>query len=253
MAKFFIRPKIAIGVPSGITNVEIRAVRDAAQNAGAAEVYIVEQPMAAAIGIRLPVHDPIGNIIIDIGGGTTGIAVISLGGVVVSKNIRIAGDKFNQDIIDYVRNEFKILIGEKTAEDVKIAIGSVAKNSEGLEAVVRGRDLISGLPREVEITDADIYEAIKKSIYNLIKATKEVIEETPPELIADIMHRGIVMVGGSSLLKGLSQLFSFETKIPVSISEDPMIAVVRGMGVILENFSKFEDVLMQHEDDVTPQ
>lgn len=194
----FARPRVVIGVPSGITNVEIRAVRDAAKNAGAREVHIVEEPMAAAIGVRLPVHDPVGNVVIDIGGGTSDIAVISLGGIVVSKNMRIAGDKFDQDIIDYIRDEFKILIGESTAEAIKLAIGSVSKSGEGLETVVRGRDLVSGLPREVIVTDTDIREAIIKSVRSLVRATKEVIEETPPELISDIMHRGIVMVGGGS-------------------------------------------------------
>ena len=176
-------PRVVVGVPSNITNVEIRAVRDATKNAGAGDVYIVEEPMAAAIGMRLPVHEPVGNMIIDIGGGTTDIAVISLSGIVSSKNMRVAGDKLNQDIIQYVRDEFKILLGEKTAEDLKIAVGSVIKKGEGLEAAVRGRDLITGLPREVVITDSDVREAIIKSIESLVDATKEVLEETPPELV----------------------------------------------------------------------
>ncbi|MFA4890086.1 MAG: rod shape-determining protein [Candidatus Paceibacterota bacterium] len=251
-SKFFMRPRVVIGVPSGITNVEIRAVRDAARNAGAREVFIVEEPMAAAIGVRLPIHEPIGNIIIDIGGGTTDIAVISLGGIVVSKNIRIAGDRFNQDIIDYMRDEFKILIGEKTAEDVKIAIGSVSKNGEGLETVVRGRDLVSGLPREVAVTDVDIREAIIKSVRALIKATKEVAEDTPPELLADIMHRGIILVGGGSFLRGLAQLFESEIKVPVQVPEDPMTAVVRGTGIVLEDLEKFRNVLVDHDDEIPP-
>lgn len=250
--KLFVRPRVVVGVPSGITNVEIRAVRDAARNAGAREVLIVEEPMAAAIGVRLPIHDPVGNIIIDIGGGTTDIAVISLGGVVVSKNMRIAGDKFNQDIIDYMRDEFKILIGEKTAEDVKIAIGSVAKNGEGLETVVRGRDLVSGLPREVVVTDSDIREAIIKSVRALVKATKEVAEDTPPELLADIMHRGIVLVGGGSYLRGLAQLFESEIKVPVYVPEDPLTAVVRGTGIVLEDLGKFRSVLVDHDDEIPP-
>jgi len=251
-SKFFVRPRVVIGVPSGITNVEIRAVRDAAKNAGAREVFIVEEPMAAAIGVRLPIHEPIGNIIIDIGGGTTDIAVISLGGVVVSKNMRIAGDRFNHDIIDYMRDEFKILIGEKTAEDVKIAIGSVSKNGEGLETVVRGRDLVSGLPREVAVTDVDIREAIIKSVRALVKATKEVAEDTPPELLADIMHRGIILVGGGSYLRGLAQLFESEIKVPVYVPEDPMTAVVRGTGIVLEDLEKFRSVLVDHDDEIPP-
>lgn len=249
----FIRPEVVIGVPSGITNVEIRAVRDAAKNAGAREVHIVETPMAAAIGARLPIYDPIGNIVIDIGGGTTDIAVISLGGIVVSKNMRIAGDKFNQDIIDYMRDEFKILIGEGTAEDIKIAIGSVSKTGGGLETVVRGRDLVSGLPREVVITDSDIREAIIRSIRALIRATKEVIEETPPELISDIMHRGITMVGGGSFLRNLSNLFEAEIKVPVHVPDDPLTAVVRGTGIIIENLEKYKDILLKHDDEIPPQ
>ncbi len=249
----FARPRVVVGVPSGITNVEIRAVRDAAKNAGAREVFIVEEPMSAAIGARLPVQDPVGNMVIDIGGGTTDIAVISLGGVVASKNMRIAGDKLNLDIIQYARDEFKMLLGEKTAEDVKIAIGSVVEGGDGLEAVIRGRDLVTGLPREVIITDADVREAIIESINALVKATKEVIEETPPELVSDIMHRGIVMVGGGSFLKGLADLFEEEIKIPVHIVEDPLTAVVRGTGIILEDIDSIKDVLIQHEDDIPPQ
>jgi len=251
--RLFARPRVVIGVPSGITNVEARAVRDVAKNAGAREVYLIEEPMAAAIGVRLPIHEPVGNMVIDIGGGTTDIAVISLGGIVTSKNVRIAGDRLNQDIIEYARDEFKILLGEKTAEDVKIAIGSVDKNGEGLEATIRGRDLVTGLPREVVVTDSDIREAIMKSIQALVIAAKEVIEETPPELVSDIMHRGIIMVGGGAFLRGLAGLFEKETKIPVFVAEDPLTAVVRGTGIVLEDLENLRDVLIQHEDDVTPQ
>ena len=249
---FFFRPTVVVGVPSGITNVEVRAVRDAAKNAGAGEVCIVEEPMAAAIGVRLPVHEPVGNMVIDIGGGTTDIAVISLGGIVTSKNMRIAGDKINQDIIQYARDEFKILLGEKTAEDVKLAIGSVIKDGEGLEATIRGRDLVTGLPREVVITDSDIREAIIKSIRALVAAAKEVVEMTPPELVSDVMHRGIVMVGGGAFLKGLAELFESEIKIPVHVAEDPLTAVVRGTGIILEDLDNMRDILVQHEDDIPP-
>ena len=251
-SKLFVRPRVVIGVPSGITNVEARAVRDAAKNAGAREVYIIEEPMAGAIGIRLPVHDPVGNMIIDIGGGTTDIAVISLGGIVTSKNMRIAGDKLNQDIINYARDEFKILLGEKTAEDVKIAIGSVAKKPEGLESTIRGRDLVTGLPREVVVTDSDIKEAIMKSIMILVNAVKEVIEETPPELVSDIMHRGITIVGGGSYLRGLPNLLEEETKIPINIVEDPLTAVVRGTGIVLEDIDKLRDILVEDEEDNMP-
>jgi len=251
--RLFARPRVVIGVPSGITNVEARAVRDVAKNAGAREVYLIEEPMAAAIGVRLPIHEPVGNMVIDIGGGTTDIAVISLGGIVTSKNVRIAGDRLNQDIIEYARDEFKILLGEKTAEDVKMAIGSVTKDGEGLEATIRGRDLVTGLPREVVVTDSDIREAIMKSIQAIVTAAKEVIEETPPELVSDIMHRGIIMVGGGAFLRGLAKLFEKETKIPVYVAEDPLTAVVRGTGIVLEDLENLRDVLIQHEDDVTPQ
>lgn len=249
---FLSRPTVVIGVPSGITNVEVRAVRDAAKSAGAGEVCVIEEPMAAAIGARLPVREPVGNLIVDIGGGTTDIAVISLSGIVSAKNMRIAGDRLNQDIIQYAKDEFKILLGEKTAEDVKIAIGSMSKNREGLETAIRGRDMITGLPREVIVTDSDIREAIIKSIKSLITATKEVIEETPPELVSDIMHRGIVMTGGGSLLKGLAQMFEQEIKIPVFVAEDPLTAVVRGTGIILEDLDSMREILLQHDDDIPP-
>ncbi len=228
-------PRVVVGVPSGITNVEIRAVRDATKNAGASEVFIVEEPMAAAIGMRLPVMDPVGNMVIDIGGGTTDIAVISLGGVVRSKNLRIAGDKLNNDIISYVRSEFKILIGEKTAENIKISIGAILPGDAPLEASIKGRDLISGLPREVTVTDSDIREAISQSIDTLIDAVKEVIETTPPEVLSDVMQRGIYLAGGGALIQGLAELVNEFTKIPVHIAPDPLTAVCRGAGIILEN------------------
>jgi len=251
-ASFLSRPTVVIGVPSGITNVEVRAVQDATKNAGAGEVCIVEEPMAAAIGVRLPVHEPVGNMIVDIGGGTSDIAVISLGGIVSAKNMKIAGDRLNQDIIQYAKDEFKILLGEKTAEDVKMSIGSVIKNGEGMEAATRGRDMITGLPREVIITDSDIREAIIKSVRSLIVAVKEVLEETPPELVSDIMHRGIVMTGGGALLKGLAQMFESEIKIPVYVAEDPLTAVVRGTGIILEDLEKMREILIQHDEDSPP-
>jgi len=243
-------PRVVVGVPSGITNVEIRAVRDATRNAGAGEVHIVEEPMAAAIGMKLPVLEPIGTMIIDIGGGTSDIAVISLGGVVRSKNLRVAGDKLNQDIIAYIRSEFKILVGEKTAEDIKIAIGSVIPGDVALEASVKGRDLVTGLPREVIITDADIREAISISIANLIESTREVLETTPPEILSDIMNRGIYLAGGGGLIKGLAELIQEEIKIPVIIAPDPLTAVARGTGLILENIDGFKEVLIQNEDEL---
>lgn len=248
--KKFFGPRVIVGIPSGVTNVEARAVRDATKNAGAREVHIVEQPMAAAIGIKLPIHEPAGNMVIDIGGGTTDIAVISLGGVVRSKSLKIAGDRLNNDIISYIRNEFKILIGEKTAEEVKMAIGVVVPESHSHEHPIRGRDLVTGLPREVVLTDADIREAISQSIDNLVDSVKEVLETTPPEILADVMNRGIYLVGGGALIRGLDKLIEEYVKIPVHIAEDPLTAVARGAGIILEDIERFEDVLIQNEDDL---
>lgn len=251
-SKTLARPQVVIGVPSGITNVERRAVYDAARNAGANEIYIVEEPMAAALGVKLPIRDPVGSMIIDIGGGTTDIALISLGGIVRAKNLRIAGDKLNSDIISYIRDEFKILIGERTAESVKVAIGSVVKSEAPLEASVRGRDLVTGLPREVIITDSDIKEAIMPSVTVLIDSIKEVLESTPPEILSDIMHRGVVLVGGGALLRGLDELLSESLKMPVYIAPDPLTAVARGTGVILEDVEGLSDVLVESDDDLPP-
>ena len=245
----FLGPRVVVGVPSGVTNVEVRAVRDATKNAGAREVYIVEQPMAGAIGIRLPVHDPVGSMIIDIGGGTTDIAVISLGGIVRSKNLKVAGDRLNNDIVSYIRNEFKILIGETTAEQVKMTVGSVVPH-EPLETTIRGRDLITGLPREVVITDSDIREAMGSSIATLVEAAREVLETTPPEILSDVMRRGVHLVGGGALIKGLDVLLAETLKIPVSIADDPLTAIARGAGIILEDLEAYRSVLLESEDDL---
>ncbi len=250
--KKLLGPRVVVGVPSGITNVEIRAVRDATKNAGASEVYIVEEPMAAAIGMRLPVMEPIGSMVIDIGGGTSDIAVISLGGVVRSKNLRIAGDKLNNDIISYVRSEFKILIGEKTAENIKISIGAIIPENEPLEASIKGRDLISGLPREVVVTDSDIREAISQSIDTLIESVKEVLETTPPEILSDIMQRGIYLAGGGALIRGLPEIINEYTKIPVHIAPDPLTVICRGAGIVLENMEMYKDILIANEDELPP-
>ena len=208
--------------------------------------------MAAAIGIRLPVHDPVGTMIVDIGGGTADIAVISLSGIVKSKNLRIAGDRFNQDIISYVRDEFKILLGEKTAEEVKIAIGAVWKQAEPLEATIRGRDLVTGLPKEVIITDSDIQEAIAVSVSNLVESIKEVLETTPPEVISDIMNKGLILVGGGALFPGIKTLLEYELKIPITIADDPLTAVVRGTGIILERLEEHRGVLVPDDDRLPP-
>lgn len=249
-AKKLLGPRVVIGVPSGITNVEMRAVKDAAMSAGAREVHVVEEPMAAALGIRMPIREASGSMIVDIGGGNTDIAVLSLGGIVRAKNLRIAGEKLNQDIISYVRSEFKILIGEKTAEAVKIALGSVIEGPNQ-EALVRGRDLITGLPREIILTDQDVREAISQSVDTLVESIREVLETTPPEILSDIMRSGIVLVGGGALLRGLDQLLSQWLKVPVIVADDPLTAVARGTGVILENLELNRDVLIEHEDDLS--
>lgn len=256
MLKFFIdkvhresfsilpRPRVVIGVPSGVTEVEKRAVEDATKSAGAREVYLVEEPMAAAIGVRLPVHEATGTMIVDIGGGTTEVAVISLGGIVVSKSLRIAGDRLNEDIIKYMRDEFNMLLGEKTAEDIKIAIGSAYELDEPLEAIMRGRDLVTGLPKEVTITDAHVRKAMGRSLKAIVNAIKSTVEETPPELVADIMRRGIILAGGGGLLRGLDKMITKQTEMPVKIIEDPLTAVVRGTGIILENIDAVKNVLV---------
>jgi len=206
--------------------------------------------MAAAVGIRMPVQEPVGNMIVDIGGGTTDIAVISLGGIVASRNIKIAGDKLNEDIITFTRDEFKMLIGERTAEDIKMTIGSVWDGDEDLETTMRGRDLITGLPREVVISSSDMREAISRSIKLIISSIKATIEDTPPELVADIMHRGIVLVGGGALIRGLPNIIERETRMPVRIADDPLTAVVRGTGIILEDLDMLRNVLLEHESEV---
>jgi rod shape-determining protein MreB and related proteins len=243
-------PRVVVGVPSGITNVEIRAVRDAARSAGAREVHIVEEPMAGAIGSKLPVRDPLGIMVIDIGGGTSDIVVISLSGLVRSKNLRIAGDKFNTDIISYIRTEFKILIGEKTAEEVKIKAGSLIPQDPPLEMTIRGRDLVTGLPREVVVTDTDVREAISHSIDSLIEATKEVLETTPPEILSDVMKQGVYLMGGGALISGLAEVLSEYAHIPIRVAPEPLTAVVRGTGIILEELDKYRDVLIFNEDEL---
>lgn len=251
ISKKIARPRVLVGVPSGATNVETRAVYDAARSAGAREVFLVEEPMAAAVGVRLPIKDPVGSMIIDIGGGTTDIAVISLGGIVKSKNLKIAGDRLNNDIIAYMRDEFKILIGERTAEMVKIAIGSVIPG-EYMETEVHGRDLLTGLPREVVVTDSDIREAFSLSIKGLVEGVKDMLETTPPEILSDIMHRGITLSGGGALIPGLGELLQKVLKLPVYVAEDPLSAVARGAGVILEDVSFYKDVLIGNQDELPP-
>lgn len=243
---FLVRPRVVIGIPSGVTEVERRAVEDVVKNAGAREVYLVEEPMAAAIGARLPIFEAVGNMIVDIGGGTTDVAVISLGGIVVSRNLRIAGEKMNEDIIQYVRDEFQLLIGERTAEEIKISIGSVFPLEEKLAATIKGRDLISGLPKEVLINDSEVSKAIEPSVNAIISEIRSVVEETPPELISDLMIRGIILAGGGSLLRGLPEMVEKTTGIPTRLAEDPLTAVVRGCGIILEDVESLKEILVSN-------
>ncbi len=264
MLKFFIdkvhresfsilpRPRVVVGIPSGVTEVEKRAVEDATRSAGAREVYLIEEPMSAAIGIRLPVQEAAGNMIVDIGGGTTEVAVISLGGIVVSRSLRIAGDQLNEDIMNYARDEFNLLLGEKTAEDIKLAIGSVYSLEEKLETPMRGRDIVTGLPKEIIVDDTQIRKALSRSIKSLVNAIKGTIEETPPELVADIMSRGIFLVGGGSLLRGLDELLAEQTEMPIKLVEDPLTAVVRGAGVVLEDVDALKEVLVTTQYEESP-
>ncbi len=241
---FLRRPRVVIGIPSGVTEVEKRAVQDAAINAGARQAFLIEEPMAASIGARLPVQDAQGSMIVDIGGGTSEIAVLSLGGVVISKSIRIAGDEMNENIVQYARDNFNLLIGPRSAEDIKIQIGSVYPLSETLHGRLRGRDLITGLPKEVNVTDTHIRDAIAPSVRTIVNSIKGVVEETPPEIISDIMHRGIMLAGGGALLRGIDRLINDETKILTTIADDPLTCVARGAGVVVEDLETLKDVLV---------
>jgi rod shape-determining protein MreB len=250
----FPKPRLIIGIPCGLTEVEKKAVKDAGRSTGAQKVFLIEQPMAAAIGARLPIQEPGGNFVVDMGGGTTEIAVISLGGIVLSKSLKIAGDKLNEDIINFSQEEYKLLIGDRTAEQVKIKLGSACvlkekgKGEEKFEMPIRGRNLITGLPEEVIINEEDVRKAIEKSIKEIVMEVKNTIEETPPELVADIMSRGIHLAGGGALLRGLDILITKETKIPTKIVEDPLTAIVRGAGMVLEDLDQLEEVLIEPED-----
>jgi len=242
------RPRVIIGVPCGVTEVEKKSVRDAALSAGSREVYLIEQPMAAAIGARLPVQDAGGNLIVDIGGGTAQVVVISLGGIVLAKSLRIAGDKLNEDIVSFAQEEYKLLIGERTAEEIKIGIGSVVPMKERKYLPMRGRNLITGLPEEILVSDEDIKRALEKSVRQIVNTIKSAVEETPPELLSDVMRNGIFLTGGGSLLSGLDILIAKETKIPTHIIEDPVTAVARGAGLVLENLDGLREVLSQTDE-----
>ena len=231
-------PRVIVCYPSGVTEVEKRAIEEATKLAGAREVVLMEEPMAAAIGAGLPVSEPTGSMIVDIGGGTTEVAIISLGGIVTSKSLRIAGDELDQSIISYIKKEYNLMIGERTAEQVKMQIGSAYKTEEEEIMEIKGRDLITGLPKTIEISEAQIREALKESIYAIIEAIKTTLEKTPPELAADIMEKGIMLAGGGALLKGLDILITKETNMPVHIAESPLDCVVLGAGKALQDFDK---------------
>jgi rod shape-determining protein MreB and related proteins len=247
------RPRMLIGIPSGVTEVEKRAVRDAALSAGARWARLIEEPMAAAIGAGLPVGEPSGSLIVDIGGGTTEVAVISLGGIVVSRSLRIGGDELDQDIIAFGRREYNLLIGERTAEDIKIAIGSAYPGDyDDQRATLRGRDLLTGLPRAVEVTAEQVREAIEPSVQQIVDTVKDTIEETPPELVADIMDQGIVLAGGGALLQGLDRRVSEATQMPAHVADDPLTCVARGTGRALEELDVMERTLVAETYSQTP-
>ncbi|MBU0540293.1 rod shape-determining protein [Patescibacteria group bacterium] len=239
---FMPRPRVVIGVPLDVTEVERKAVGDAVLAAGAREVHIIEEPMAAAIGVGLPISEPIGNMIIDIGGGTTEIAVISLNGVVTAKSIPIAGDEMNRNIMQYARDVFNLLLGERVAEEIKIDAGSAMPSDETSEVAMRGRDLLSGLPREILVNDEQVREALARSVKAIIEHIKSILEITPPELVADIYRRGIILAGGGALLKNLDKAIAEGTGLTVRIADEPLTAVVKGTGILLEDRRLLKDV-----------
>ena len=242
--RFVFRPRIMICIPSGVTMVEQRAVQEAAEQAGARHTQLIEEPLAAALGAGLDIVEPCGSMVVDIGGGTTDIAVISLGGIVMSESLRIAGDKFDEDIIAYVKKEFSLMIGERTAEDIKFQVGAAFASARGERMDIRGRDMVSGLPKTVGITTAQVAEALQLSVTHIVDCVKKVLEETPPELAADIMNRGIVMTGGGAMLYGLDELIRRETDIPTALADDPLSCVALGCGKALDTFSKFDGKAM---------
>lgn len=240
--RVLVRPRIVIAIPSGITEVEKRAVKDSAERAGAREVFLVEEPIAAAIGVGLPIQEPIGSMIIDVGGGTTEIAVISLAGIVFSKSIRIGGDEMDEAIIEHLKKTYNLLVGERTAEDIKIKIGSAYPLEEELTSEIKGRDLVSGLPKSITITSEEVREALAEPLRAILEITKISLERTPPELASDLIEHGIVMAGGGSLLKGLDKLVSEETGLPVYVADDPLTAVAQGTGKILDEIKYLKRV-----------
>ncbi|MFC1675271.1 rod shape-determining protein [Candidatus Omnitrophota bacterium] len=240
--KVLVRPRIVIAIPSGITEVEKRAVKDSAERAGAREVYLIEEPIAAAIGVGLPIQDPLGNMIIDIGGGTTEIAVISLAGIVFSKSIRIGGDEMDEAIIEYLKKTYNLMVGERTAEGIKIKIGSAYPQDEEMTMEVKGRDLVTGLPKMIAVTSEEIREALQEPLRAILEITKMSLERTPPELASDLIENGIVLAGGGAMLRGFDKLISEETGLPVHISDDPLTAVACGTGRVLDEIKYLKKV-----------
>ncbi|MDZ4724122.1 MAG: rod shape-determining protein [candidate division Zixibacteria bacterium] len=247
--KYLMKPRVVISVPSGITEVEKRAVRDSAEGAGAREVYLIQEPMAAAIGVGLNVDQPTGIMIIDIGGGTSEIAVIALNGIVNDTSIRVAGDEFNDSIINYLKKNYNLLIGELTAEDIKIKIGSAFPLEKELTMEVKGRDLVAGVPKNLKVSSVQIREALSETLDIVVEAVRQALEQTPPELASDILERGIILTGGGALLRGLDKLLRQETNLPVNVADDPLTCVVRGTGKVLENFQKYTKVLERSRKD----
>ncbi len=237
--------RVVVSVPSGLTEVEKRAVRDSCEHAGAKEVHLIAEPMASAIGIGIDVQESVGNMIVDIGGGTTEIAVIALSGIVKDNSFRVAGDELTQSILDYFKNEHNILIGDRTAESIKCEVGSAVPLAEEMEIEVKGRELLTGLPKMIQVTSVDIREALKVPIASIVKEVLSLLEQTPPELSADIYDRGIMLTGGGALLKGLDEKIKIETQLPVHIADEPLLAVVRGVGKVLENLNDYKDVLIK--------
>lgn len=243
--KTLVRPRMIIGVPSGITQVERRAIEDSAKQAGAREVYTIMEPMAAAIGAGLPVHQPVGSMIVDIGGGTTEVAIISLKDVVFCRSVRVGGDEMDRSIVQYVKRKYNLLIGERTAEMIKIEIGTVLLDKEVEKVEVKGRDLVTGVPKTIMLTSIEVNEALLETVSEIVDVVKVALENTPPELSSDLVDKGIVMAGGSSLLRGLDMLISKETGLPVRIAENPLFCVVNGVGKVLEELDSFKETLMK--------
>nr|MDA8161352.1 rod shape-determining protein [Desulfobacteraceae bacterium] len=239
-----VRPRVIISIPSGITQVEKRAVRESAESAGAREVYLIEEPMAAAIGAGLPITEPAANMVVDIGGGTTEVAVISLAGIVYSKSVRVAGDKMDDAILQHIKRRYNLLIGESSAENIKIEIGDIMPEPPYSQLEIKGRDLISGVPKTIVIDSSEVRTAISEQVDNIVEAVKDALEQTPPELAADIVDRGIVLTGGGALLRKLDKLLEKETGLPIIVSDDPLSSVALGSGKALDNIEILKDIML---------